>query len=193
VGLLFPVVGLAAGALGFIFLAITPPCHAFSVSISSHHLQDLRGQDSTGRIFEQGASILLMSYERIPVFSVGSYGEGQVDAASAALLGALLGAVVGASGSVATMWIQQHYQARQGRLRLGAEIGLAEFNSQVEFAKRAGKTVCFPPVSAYVLYHAEFLDALAAGKITPEIIQRLHAKQEQLKEHYPDELKARET
>jgi hypothetical protein len=36
VGLLFPVVGLTAGALGLIFLAITLPCHAFLVSISSH-------------------------------------------------------------------------------------------------------------------------------------------------------------
>jgi hypothetical protein len=41
-GLLLPVVGLTAGTLGFIFLAITPPCHALWVSISSHHAQDLR-------------------------------------------------------------------------------------------------------------------------------------------------------
>jgi len=43
-GLLFPVAGLTAGTLGFIFLAITPPYHAFRVSISSHHVQDLRCQ-----------------------------------------------------------------------------------------------------------------------------------------------------
>jgi hypothetical protein len=29
VGLLFPVVGLTAGALGLVFLAITLPCHAY--------------------------------------------------------------------------------------------------------------------------------------------------------------------
>jgi hypothetical protein len=41
-GLRFPVVWLTAGALGFVFLAITPPCLAFSMSLSSHHIMDLQ-------------------------------------------------------------------------------------------------------------------------------------------------------
>jgi hypothetical protein len=42
VGLLFPVVGLTAGALGLIFLAITLPCHAFFGEHIFTHMQDLQ-------------------------------------------------------------------------------------------------------------------------------------------------------
>lgn len=109
-----------------------------------------------------------------------------------AALAALLGAAIGAAGSFGVMWIQQRHQNRRERLKLAADLGLAEYNRQLELAKNNREPMRFPPISAYVMHHAEFLDALANGEITPEIIQRLQNKQEQLMEHYYDYRKARE-
>ena len=109
-----------------------------------------------------------------------------MDAAVAALLGASIGAV----GSLGVMWIQQRQQTNRERLKLAAELGLADYNGQVELAKKQGGGR-LPPMSAYVLYHAAFLDALANGEITPEIVQDIQKKQEQLMQHYYDYRKPR--
>ncbi len=109
-----------------------------------------------------------------------------------AALAALLGTALGAAGSFGVMWIQQQHQNRRERLKLAADLGLADYNRQLELAKNNQEPMRFPPISAYVMYYAEFLDALANGEITPEIIQCLQNKQEQLMEHYYDYRKARD-
>ena len=103
-----------------------------------------------------------------------------------AALAALLGAAIGAVGSFGVMWIQQRHQTKRERLKLAADLGLADFNGQVELAKRNQQSLRIPPMSAFVMYHAEFLDALAAEEITPELIERLNRKQADLMEHYYD-------
>lgn len=90
------------------------------------------------------------------------------------------------------MWIQQRHQNRRERLKMAADLGLAEHIRQLELAKYNRESISLLPISAYVMYHAEFLEALANGEITPEIIQRLQHKQEHLRKHYYDYRKAPE-
>jgi hypothetical protein len=102
-------------------------------------------------------------------------------------LAALLGAAIGSLGSFAGMWIQQRHQTRRDRLKLAADLGLADYKENLANLKTKQQgSFRVPPVSAYVLYHAQFLDALAAGDVTPEVVQRLHSKQEELMQHYYD-------
>jgi hypothetical protein len=103
-----------------------------------------------------------------------------------AALAALLGAAIGTAGSFGAMWIQQLHQSRRERLKLAADLGLADYKQEVEFASKRQAVTRLPPMSAFVLYHAEFLDELANGEITPETIQRLSAKQKKLMEFYFD-------
>jgi hypothetical protein len=109
-----------------------------------------------------------------------------------AALAALIGAAVGAAGSFGVMWIQQRQQTKRERLKIAADLALADYNVQVDLAKRRGQPSRLPPISAFVMYHAEYLDELAKGEITPEIVQRLNKRQEQLIEHYYDFTKGRE-
>ena len=111
-----------------------------------------------------------------------------MDAAVAALLGAAIGTV----GSLGGVWIQQHHQSRRERIKVAADLGLADYNGQVELLKGKSENFRLPPMSAYVMFHAEFLDALSKGEITPEVIQRLNKKQEDLMEHYYDYKKGRD-
>jgi len=110
-----------------------------------------------------------------------------------AALAALLGAAIGAAGSVAGLWIQQRHQTRRERLKVAADLGLADYNAQLELARKRQEPSRLPPMSAYVMYHAEFLDALTKGEVTPTIIQRLQKRQEELMAHYYDYKKARES
>jgi len=103
-----------------------------------------------------------------------------------AAIAALLGTTIGATASFGAMWIQQRHQTRRDRLKVAADLGLADHNGQIELAKRGNTEMVIPPLSAYVLYHAEFLDALADGKITPEVIKCFKDKQAELMDHYYD-------
>ncbi|MDP1926505.1 MAG: hypothetical protein Q8K57_17170 [Thiobacillus sp.] len=105
-----------------------------------------------------------------------------MDAAIAALLGTGIGAVA----SFGAMWIQQKNQTRRDRLKVAADLGLADYKGQIELAKLQNKGAKLPPLSAYVMYHAEFLDALSDEEVTPEVIKRLNEKQAKLMDHYYD-------
>ena len=109
-----------------------------------------------------------------------------------AAIAALIGAAVGAVGSFGAMWIQQRHQTRRERLKLAADLGLADYKEQVENASKYTAPTKVPPLSAYVMYHADFLDELAKGEITPATIQRLHKRQQLLMEHYYDHKKNRD-
>lgn len=72
------------------------------------------------------------------------------------------------------------------RADLGHSSRAMKYNLRFEDAKRDPLPTKFPPISSFVTYHAEYLDALAAGEVTPEVIQRLNRKQKELIKHYPD-------
>ena len=109
-----------------------------------------------------------------------------------AALAALLGAAIGAAGSFGVMLIQQRHQNRRERLGWLLISALLTTAGSSNWRKTIGSRCVFHRYPAYVMYHAEFFDALANGEITPEIIQGLQNKQEQLMKHYYDYRKPRE-
>ncbi|MBX3717152.1 MAG: hypothetical protein KF738_14235 [Burkholderiales bacterium] len=104
-----------------------------------------------------------------------------MDAAVAALVGAAIGAI----GSVGGVWLQQRHQTRRDRLKIAADLGLADHNSAVELAKLNHGGGYIAPVSAYVMYHVRILDVLAEGDVTPKHIQDIAEKQSEILKAMP--------
>lgn len=105
-----------------------------------------------------------------------------MDAAVAALLGAAIGTV----GSFGALWLQLRHQNKRERVKLAADLGLADHNSAIENSRQQQGRFEIAPLSAYVMYHAEFLDALEKNEVTPEVLQRLLVRQQQLMEQHYD-------
>ena len=89
-----------------------------------------------------------------------------------AAIAGLVGGVVGAGASLLGLWLQQHYQAKRERFKVAADLGLAEFQRDMEFAKAAGGGLV-APLAGYVIFNSRLLDELAKGPITPETIKLL--------------------
>jgi len=89
----------------------------------------------------------------------------------AAAIAGLIGAIVGAGASLLGLWLQQHYQTKRDRFRVAADLGLAEYQRDMESAKVAGGLVA--PLAGYVIFNSRLLDELAKGSITPEQIKLL--------------------
>lgn len=103
-----------------------------------------------------------------------------MDAAVAALLGALIGVF----GTVVATFVQQRSQTRRERLKMAADLGLADFNFFLEQARSRGGEF-MPPLSMYVAYHLEVLDALDAGKFNPATINSIEERQKRLADALP--------
>lgn len=95
-----------------------------------------------------------------------------------AAIAALIGAAVGVVGSLGGTWIQQRTESRRDRLRLAAKLGEADFNFFKARAEREGGPL--PPISVYVAYHAEVLQALAEDDFTPKRIAEIEERQTKL-------------
>jgi len=85
-----------------------------------------------------------------------------MDATVAGLIGAVLGAVLGAGAVLGSAWMQQSAQTKRERLKAAADLALAEYNQRIKLVAANGKGV-IPPLSTYVAYHADVLDAVARG------------------------------
>jgi len=95
------------------------------------------------------------------------------------LLAGLVGALIGAAASIATVTVQAHYQARRERMRVAVEAGIADFKGALEISKRhsgPGPLQLFP-LSAFIHFHAEVLEALESGSLTPETTREIYRRQ----------------
>lgn len=92
-----------------------------------------------------------------------------------AALAALAGAAIGALGTLGTTWLQQRHQTRRDLLKSAAELGMRDFEHTFDRIKATGGSL--PPISTFVAYHAEVLQALAANDFGPEAVARIDAKQ----------------
>ncbi len=102
-----------------------------------------------------------------------------MDAAVAALLGALIGVL----GTIVATFVQQRFQTRRERLKMAADLGLADFNFCVE--QMRSRDGLIPPLSMYVAYHLEVLDALDAGKFDTATINSIEERQKKLADAFP--------
>lgn len=98
-----------------------------------------------------------------------------MDAAVAGLVGAVVGGVLGASAVIVSAWLQQLGQSRRDRLKSAAELGLADFAFTADRAKAAGAGL--PPLSVFVAYHSDVLEALSKGALDAAAIARIDRAQ----------------
>jgi len=97
-----------------------------------------------------------------------------------AAVAALIGAGIGVAGTVAAAWLQQNAQTKRELVKVAVDLALADYKRLIEHADH-GKYL--PPVTLYVMYHAELLRAVADGAVDSDTLDRLDAKQESLMRH----------
>ncbi len=100
-----------------------------------------------------------------------------------AAIAALLGTAVGAIGSVGGVWLSQKAQTRRDLLKTATELALADFNFFVGLAKQKGGSM--HPISIYVAYHAEVLNAIADGTFNAAAVTRIEQRMKELGDALP--------
>jgi hypothetical protein len=83
----------------------------------------------------------------------------------------LLGAVIGSSGSAVIIFLQTRAENRRARYRLALEAALAEFNCDTDYRKKTGGSVA--PLSMYLHYHVQVLEAIESGSLDAEKLAEL--------------------
>ena len=102
-----------------------------------------------------------------------------------AAVAALLGALIGAAASVITIIIQQRYQNKRELIKIASDLALADYMRRCEvIAGNGGGRM--PPISAFVHYHAQVIERMAAGTFTPEVIKGLSEEHERILSAYTD-------
>lgn len=98
-----------------------------------------------------------------------------MDHALLAALSALGGALIGGGASVVTILIQARYQNRRELRRMAVDAGIEDHRLGYEIGKlHPGATLA--PLSAYIHFHARYLDLLEEGDVTPEKVKGLRAE-----------------
>lgn len=101
-----------------------------------------------------------------------------------AAIAGLVGGIIGACASLAGLWIQQHYQTKRDRVKTAVDLGLQEYQRDMDYAKAAGSGMV-APLAGYVIFNSRLLDELAKGPITPETVAALSAEKAQVLAAFP--------
>lgn len=102
-----------------------------------------------------------------------------------AAIAGFLGALVGAGASLLGLVVQQHYQTKRERMKMAADLGLSEYQTDLTLAKEAGGGHV-APVSAYVIFNVRLLEEMSKGCITPETIKKLTEEKKELLAAFPN-------
>jgi hypothetical protein len=81
--------------------------------------------------------------------------------------------------------IQQHYQTKRERIKIAADLGLNEYQTDLTLAKEAGGGH-IAPVSAYVIFYARLLEEMSNGCVTQETIEKLTEEKKKLLAAFPN-------
>lgn len=92
----------------------------------------------------------------------------------------LIGAVIGALASVGGMYVQQKQQNRRDRLKIAVDLAIQEYSRDLELAKAKNGGAFVAPLDSYVICHANLLDALAEGIVTPEKIREMTSERDKI-------------
>ena len=101
-----------------------------------------------------------------------------------AALSGLIGGFVGAAATLGGLIIQQHYQTKRERVKIAADLGLAEYQRDLELAKAAGGGLV-APLAAYVIGNSRLLDELAKGPITGKKVESLTKERDEVLAAFP--------
>ena len=102
-----------------------------------------------------------------------------------AAIAGLIGGLVGAGASLLGLVIQQHYQTKRERVKVGADLALSEYQRDLELAKAAGGGHV-APLAAYVIYNVRLLKEMSNGPITPEMVKALVAERDKVLAAFPN-------
>lgn len=101
-----------------------------------------------------------------------------------AAIAGLIGGLIGAAASLLGLLIQQNHQTKREQVKVASDLGLAEYQRDLELAKAAGGAMV-APLASYVISHARILELLAKGPITPEQIKALSDEKEKILNAFP--------
>ena len=101
-----------------------------------------------------------------------------------AAIAALLGTLVGTLGTLGTTWLQQRHLTRRELTKVATELAAADYERLLARVKADGGGY-MPPISMYVSYHADILQAIADGTFGPETVRSIEAKQAELMKAQP--------
>lgn len=97
-----------------------------------------------------------------------------------------LGAIIGAGSSIATMLIREHFQTKRDRVRIASELAIKEYDHDIEEAKGTPEGGLIPPLSAYLIYHANLLEELLKKeKINVDKIRELSKEKDRIANAFP--------
>ena len=101
----------------------------------------------------------------------------------------LLGALIGALASIGTVYVQQRQQSRRDRLKMAVELAIQDYQHNLELARvsasSTGLAAFVAPLDSYVVCHANLLDALVEGSVTPEKIAELAVLRNAILDAFP--------
>ncbi len=106
-----------------------------------------------------------------------------MDSGILALVSGLIGALIGASASVITITIQNHYQTKREMQKLAIEIAMEEYRARVK-----GEFGGIKPTSGPILvaYYSKLMKLANENKLTPESIRELFESQKELAQAYSE-------
>ena len=88
----------------------------------------------------------------------------------------LLGTLVGTFGSVAGVWIQNHFQARRERVRMVMEFAVQDRKNLIDEAKASGKggpVAPVAPVALFAHYHGELFRLIERGNFSVRELDKI--------------------
>lgn len=110
-----------------------------------------------------------------------------------AAIAGLLGAAIGSAASVLGLLVQHHHQTKRDRAKLAADLGLAEYNHNVEFARGVSGGGYVAPMASYVIFNARLLDLIAAGPVTADKVRSLIEERDDVLAAFPTGHRSPET
>src|SRR5687767_7792062 len=96
------------------------------------------------------------------------------------LISGFVGALIGAAASVATIFIQSHYQGERELRRMAYEAAIADCDQCFEAAKALNQQAQVAPLIAFLHFHVRYLKLLESGSLTAASLAALKAERDQL-------------
>jgi hypothetical protein len=99
------------------------------------------------------------------------------------LLSALAGALIGSGATIATMFVQNHYQTKREMQKLAIEIAIEEYRARVQ-----GKFGEVKPTAGPILlaYYTKLIDLAQKKQLTKEKMRWLFESQTELTRAYTE-------
>ena len=103
----------------------------------------------------------------------------------------LIGAAIGAGGSVVTVWIQAHYQAKRERAKAVLDFAIRHRSEAFEYADKIAGPVAVTPLAAHVHYQQGLLNLIETNSLTAESPEKLHLENDAISQSIQDAKQAR--